>query len=99
MYTVHDLSDTDLMCCFDAYGVYPNIRQILDKKGVIHSSNGLINIEEFAERFAGDLEEFIEGKFGGEDWFAAWANNYDWGLDVADDINCYFENTYRYNTQ
>ena len=49
--------------------------------------NGYIFSDLFADYFASYLEGFLDGEEGSDEWNEANNINYEWGLDIATNIN------------
>ena len=86
MKTVHDLDDEEIEDCVDGTTNIDMIREIFTKHGVL-GDDGYIDPEIFADWFAMGIEGFIDAEEDSEAWTEANDNNWNWGYDIADNIN------------
>lgn len=84
--SVLDLTDEEIEDCFDGSYSVGLVREILGKFGVI-DEYGWIDPEIFADWFAQSLEDNIEAEAGSDEWTEANDANWNWGYDMADNIN------------
>ena len=61
------------------------VREILEKPGVVDINS--IEEDEFAQWWAYALEGYIDADEDTPEWKEAYDNNYDWGYEIAKDIN------------
>ena len=86
MKSVHDLTDEELEDCVNGSTNLDMIRDILTKHGVV-DLEGWVDPEIFADWFAQDIEGFIDAEPDTYEWNEANDNNWNWGYDIADNIN------------
>lgn len=86
MKKVKDLTDDELQSCIDGVFYIKTIREILSKHGVV-DLEGWIDPEIFADWFAQSLEDMISELEDTPEWTEAFDNNWNWGYDIADNIN------------
>lgn len=91
MKNIFDLSDEELEDCFDGSSNVDMIREILSKPGVVDPESKLIDCENFAQWFAYGVEGYIDADEDTDEWQEAWDNNFNWGFDIADNINDYLQ--------
>lgn len=87
MKSVFDLTDEELEEAFDGSSSVDMVREIFEKPGVVDPDSGFLDCENFAQWFAYGVEGFIDADEGTEEWQEAWDNNFNWGYDIADNIN------------
>lgn len=85
------LTDEELEECFDGSSSVEMVREILAKPGVIDEDSELIDCESFAQWFAYGIEGYIDADEDTPEWQEAWDNNFNWGFDIADNINDYVQ--------
>lgn len=88
--TALDLTDEELEDCIDGSSNIVMIRAIVEKPGVI-DENGYVNTESFADWFAYGVEGYIDAEPDTDEWHEANENNWDWGNDIAENINALIE--------
>lgn len=91
MKNIFDLSDEELEDCFDGSSNVDMVREILSKPGVVDPESKLIDCENFAQWFAYGVEGYIDADEDTDEWQEAWDNNFNWGFDIADNINDYLQ--------
>ena len=94
MKSVYELTDEELEDCVDGSTNITMLRDILTKHGVI-DLEGWIDPEIFADWFARGIEGFIDADPDSEEFFKIYENNWDWGFDIADNINSYISDNFR----
>ena len=82
------LTDDELHDCFDGTTSPELVREIFEKAGVI-TSQGLIDVDQFAQWFAHGLQDLIDADPPTEEWQQAWRVNFEWGESIAQNINEY----------
>lgn len=90
---VHDLSDDEIEECIDGSSNVDMIRDIFTKVGVVNDE-GFLDPEVFADWFAMGIEGFIDAEEDTDEWTEANDNNWNWGYDIADNINSYISNDF-----
>lgn len=80
------ITDDELEDCFEGSSNIDMVREILTKPGVVND-HGIVDDESFAEWFAYAIEGFIDADEDTEEWQEAWDTNFDWGLNIASNIN------------
>jgi hypothetical protein len=88
MKNVLTLTDNELNECFNGTTSPELVREILEKAGVVLNT-GLIDVDQFAQWFAHSIQDLIDADLTGDDWQAAWRVNFEWGNDIAKNINAY----------
>ena len=91
MRNVLELTDKELEDCFGGSTDVDMVREILEKPGVIDPESGLLDCEQFAEWFAYGIEGSIDADEDTEEWQDAWDTNFEWGRDIADNINDFLQ--------
>lgn len=76
------LSDEELTECFDGVTNIDLVRKIID----IAQLENLLDEEEFADQFSFHLRHYI-GECSQEEYKEAYQNNWDWGYNIASNIN------------
>lgn len=84
------ITDEELEECFNGSSNIDMVREILDKPGVVIGP-GIVDEESFAQWFAYAIEGFIDAEEDTDEWHEAWDVNFDWGVDIADNINALIE--------
>ena len=82
-----DLSDEEIEECIDGSSDVAMIREIMTMEDVYDEDSTHINEDTFATRFAYAIEGFIDADIDTPEWDAAWENNYEWALAIAENIN------------
>lgn len=77
------LSDEEIENCLDGSSSIKLIRQIIENT----QEDNMIDVDDFADTFATELEDFIGEYEDTEEWKEAWDNNWEWGLSIAEAIN------------
>ena len=77
------LSDEEIDDCIDGSSSIKLIRQIIENT----QEDNMIDVDDFADTFATELEDFIGEYEDTEEWKEAWDNNWEWGLSIAEAIN------------
>ena len=84
--TIDEISDYELEDCYDGTTNNDMVREL-----VINCVNdsGFVNVEDFVHCFAREIEGFIAADEDDEpeEWEEAWAANYEWGENIAENIN------------
>lgn len=84
----NDLTDEEIEECIDGSSDVAMIREIISMEDVYDDEGSThINEENFATRFAYAIEGFIDADEGTPEYDAAWDNNYEWALTIAENIN------------
>lgn len=83
-----ELSDEELHDCFDGTTSPELVREILEQAGVV-TNEGLVDVDQFAQWFAHSLQDLIDADPSTEDWQQAWRVNFEWGENIAENINEY----------
>ena len=91
---VHELDDEELEDCVDGSTDVTLLREILGKPHVV-DEQGFVDPDEFANIFAYAIEGFISEEPDTDEWQEAWNNNWDWGFDIADNINSYISDNFK----
>lgn len=94
MKRVFDLTDEELEDCVDGSSNIDMIRDILTRQGVV-DEQGWVDPEIFADWFAKGIEGFIDAEQDSEEWVAAFDNNWNWGYDIADNINSVISDNFK----
>ena len=79
------IDDEDLAWCIDGSTDLNMVRRLID----VCQNEALLDVQQFGEMFARQIEGFIDAAEGTEEWEEAYENNYDWGIGIADTINDY----------
>ena len=79
-----ELTDEQLEDCVDGNTSIDMLREIVEKTEL---SDGLIDEEAFADWFAYGIEGFIAAEPETEEWDESNEANWDWGYDIACNIN------------
>jgi hypothetical protein len=85
MKNIFKLTDDEIESCFDGSSSASMVREILEKDGVV--ANGVVDVDQFAQWFAYGVEGFIDEDPTSAAWQEAWRNNYEWGNNIAENIN------------
>ena len=91
---VTKLTDEELENCIDGSTNLNMIRDILTKSRVV-DNEGYIDPEVFADWFAHSLEGYISADPDTDEWTEAYDNNWNWGYDIGDNINCYASDNFK----
>lgn len=83
---VHSLTDEEIEDCIEGSSNIDMIRDILTKHGVV-DLEGRVDPEVFADWFAQAIEDYIEADVDSDEWTEAFDNNWNWGYNIADNIN------------
>lgn len=94
MKPVHELTDEELEDCVDGSTNITMLREILTKHGVV-DLEGWIDPEIFADWFAQGIEGYIDADPDTDEWVDANDNNWNWGFDIADNINSYISDNFK----
>lgn len=86
MRTIESLTDDEIENCIDGSSNIDMIKDILTKHGVVNE-NGVVSSGIFADWFAQALEGYIDAEPETEEWTEAFDNNWNWGYNIADNIN------------
>lgn len=90
MRNVFELDDDELEDCVDGSTSVDLIREIL-RKPVVVDEDGYVDPESFAQWFSYGIEGFIAADPDTDEWEEANENNYEWGYDIACNINNYLD--------
>jgi hypothetical protein len=90
MKNVTSLSDEELHDCFDGTTSAELVREIFEKPSVI-KANGTVDADHFAQWFAHSLQDLIDEDPPSEEWQQAWRVNFEWGENIANNINDYIK--------
>jgi len=93
MKNVKNLTDDELEECVDGSTNLDMIRDILTKHGVV-DLEGWIDPEIFADWFASGIAGYIDAEPDTDEWIEANDNNWNWGYDIADNINGYISDNF-----
>lgn len=94
MISINDLTNEDLESCIDGSTNLEMVRNILTKHGVV-DHEGWIDPEIFADWFAHGIEGFIDAEVDSDEWTEANDNNWNWGYDIADNINSLISDNFK----
>lgn len=83
---VHNLTNEELEKCIDGSTNLALIRLILTKHTVV-GNDGFIDPEIFADWFSIGICGYITEDVDSKEWNEANDNNWNWGYDIADNIN------------
>ncbi|NBO99930.1 MAG: hypothetical protein EBU90_07345 [Proteobacteria bacterium] len=83
---MNTFTDEELESCIDGSSDINMIREILAFEGMV-DEEGYVDSEKFADSFARAIEGLISEDIEHSDWSEAWDNNWNWGFDIADNIN------------
>jgi hypothetical protein len=91
MIHIDHLTEEEIEACVDGTTSIALIKEILEKPYCV--IDNVINEEQFAEWFAYALEGFIDADEDEdkEEWDEANKNNYEWGYQIAENINDYVQ--------
>lgn len=84
--SLRSLSDEEIESCINGCTDIDMLKNIFSMPHVI-KVNGYISTDLFADYFATYLEGFLDGEEGSTEWREANNINYEWGLDIATNIN------------
>ncbi|NBP01651.1 MAG: hypothetical protein EBU90_16250 [Proteobacteria bacterium] len=93
MKNLNHLTDEELEDCVDGTTNINMIRDILTKHGVV-DGDGYIDPEIFADWFAQGIQGYIDAEQDSEEWSEANDTNWNWGYDIADNINSYISDNF-----
>jgi hypothetical protein len=79
------IDDEDLAWCIDGSTDLNMVRRLID----LCQDESLLDVQQFGEMFARQIEGFIDVAEGTEEWEEAHENNLNWGIGIADTINDY----------
>lgn len=82
--TVDELTDDQIENCFEGSSDVAMVRKIAKK---CIDENGYVDVEEFSQEFAENIEGFITEEEGSDEWDAAWYENLSWGEVIAENLN------------
>lgn len=86
MVRINDIiDDEDLAWCIDGSSDLNMVRRLID----VCQDEALLDVQQFGEMFAQQIEGFIDAAEGTEEWEEAHENNLNWGIGIADTINDY----------
>lgn len=94
MKSIFELTDEELEDCVDGSTNISMLREILRKPDVI-DEDGWINPEFFADWFSVGLAGYITEDVNSAEWAEANDTNWNWGYDIADNINSYISDNFR----
>jgi hypothetical protein len=91
MIHIDHLTDEELEACVDGITNMDLLREILQKPYCV--VDNVVDEEQFAQWFAYALEGFIgvDQDEEPEEWETAYQANYDWGYEIAENINDYVQ--------
>jgi len=89
---VHALTNDEIEDCIEGSSNIEMIRDILTKHGVV-DIEGHVDSEIFADWFAQALEGYIDADKDTVEYTEAFDNNWNWGYNIADNINDLLEDT------
>lgn len=89
MIHIEHLTEEEIEDCVDGTTSIALIKEILEKPYCV--VDNVIDEERFANWFAYALEGFIDADEDTEEWDEAYQNNYDWGYQIAENINDYVQ--------
>lgn len=92
--SVNELTDEELESCVDGTTNVILLRDILAKPGVV-DGEGWVDPEIFADWFATGIEGYISADPDSEEWTEAYDTNWNWGYDIADNINSYISDNFK----
>ena len=84
---IEECIDDDNIEIVDMIDIVDMIRGIIFMEDVYGKRSTHLHDENFAIRFAYATERFINADRDTIEWDAAWNDNYDWALDIAENIN------------
>ena len=83
-----DLTDEEIEECIEGSSNVDMIREIMTMEDVYDEEDSThLHEENFATRFAYAIEGFIDADQGTPEYDEAWDNNYEWALNIAENIN------------
>lgn len=86
MVRINEIIDhEDLAWCIDGSTDLNMVRRLID----VCQDESLLDVQQFGEMFAQQIEGFIDAAEGTEEWEEAHENNLNWGISIADTINDY----------
>ena len=94
MKSAHELTDDELEDCVDGSTNISMLREILTKHGVV-DLEGYIDPEIFADWFSIGLAGYITEDVDSAEWAEANDTNWNWGYDIADNVNSYISDNFR----
>jgi hypothetical protein len=97
MKKIIDLTDEEIEDCINGSSNIKMIRNILTKHGVV-DLEGWVDPEIFADWFANEIVGFIGVEEDTPEWTEAFDNNWNWGYDIADNINSYISDNFSSNS-
>ena len=91
MIHIDHLTDEELEACVDGNTNMDLLREILEKPFCV--VDNVVDEAQFAQWFAYALEGFIgvDQDEEPEEWEQAYQTNYDWGYEIAENINDYVQ--------
>lgn len=94
MKSVYTLTDEELEDCVDGSTNISMLREILTRAGVV-DLDGYIDPEIFADWFAQGIQGYIAAEVDSDEWAEANDTNWNWGFDIADNINSYISDNFQ----
>lgn len=94
MKSVHELTDQELEDCVDGSTNIAMLRDILTKPEVV-DTEGWIDPEIFADWFSIGVAGYITEDVDSPEWVEANDTNWNWGYDIADNINSYISDNFQ----
>ena len=94
MKSIFELTDEELEDCVDGSTNISMLREIFTKPDVI-DKDGWINPEFFADWFSVGLAGYITEDVDSPEWAETNDTNWNWGYDIADNINSYISDNFR----
>ena len=92
MRNVFELSEEELEDCVDGSTSMSLIQEIIQKPRCVNEQ-GYIDEVQFAQWFSFALAGFIDADEDTSDWEEANENNYNWGWQIAENINDYLDSS------
>jgi arginine/ornithine N-succinyltransferase beta subunit len=88
MKNVYELALDEIAECIDGSTDAEMVKKIIS---TLTLQEGYIDAEQFADKFAEEIKGYIDAEVDSEEWNESYQNNWDWGYDLADDINNYLD--------
>ena len=94
MKKINELTNEEIEDCINGSSNVDMIRDIFTKHGVV-DLEGYVDPEIFADWFAQGVEGYIDAEEGSDEWTEANDVNWNWGYDIADNINSYISDNFK----
>lgn len=94
MKKINELTNEEIEDCINGSSNVDMIRDIFTKHGVV-DLEGYVDPEIFADWFAHGVEGYIDAEKGSDEWTEANDVNWNWGYDIADNINSYISDNFK----